>query len=75
MLWCKRGTVVIGTLELLQIPIVGPVRRRVNPGILPACKAQCVYCTDKAITFSGSVYPWLRYGINIALVQTLYRAD
>ena len=56
MLWFERGTVVIETFGVSQIPIIGLIRRRVNPGILPARKAQCVYCTDKAITFLTSVY-------------------
>ena len=48
---------VIETLEVSQIAIVGPVRRRMNPGTFPANKTQCVYYTDKVITFLGSPYP------------------
>ena len=46
-----------------------------NPENLQARKAQCVYCTDEAITFLGSAQPQLAFDINIALVQTRYRGD
>ena len=57
MLRFERGTVVIETLEASQISTVGPIQRRVKPGILPSRQAQCVYFTDKAITFLGSANP------------------
>ena len=75
MLWWKRGTVVIVNLKVSQTPIVGPIRSRMNPGTFPARKAECVYCSDKAITFFGSAYPLLRVDINIDLVQIRYRGD
>ena len=40
-----------------------------------ARKAQCVYCTDEAITFLGSAEQQLPFDINFALVQTRYRVD
>ena len=46
-----------------------------NPGNLQVRKAQCVYCTDEAITLLGSAQPQLPFEINIALVQTRYRWD
>ena len=75
MLRLERGTVVTETLGFSQIPIVGSIQRRVNSGTLPARKAQCVYCSDKAITFLGSAFPKLRFGINIAFVRMQYRGD
>ena len=66
---------VIESLELSQISIVGPVRRIMNTGTLPARKAQCVYCTEKVSTFFGSPYPQLPFDIIIALVHTRYRGD
>ena len=48
---------MIDTFEVSQIPIVGPIQKGMNPGNLPAGKAQCVYCTDKAITFLAPAYP------------------
>ena len=57
MLWFGRCTVVIETLEVSQIPIVGPILRFVTPGTLPAHYAVCVYCTDEAITILGYAYP------------------
>ena len=57
LVWFERGTVVIESLEDSQIPIVGPLWRFLTQGILPARQAQCVDCTDKAITFLGSAYP------------------
>ena len=73
LLWCKHGTDVIDSVEVSLISIVGPIRRCMNPGNLPARKAQCVYCTDEAITFLGSAERQLPFDINIALVQTRYR--
>ena len=66
---------MIDSLELSQISIVGPIRRCMKPGSLPAHIAQCVYCTEWAITFLGSPYPQLLFDINIALVQTRYHGD
>ena len=57
LLWFERGTVVIETLEVYQIPIVDPIPRFVTPSTLPASHAECVYCTDEAITIIGYAYP------------------
>ena len=51
------------------------IRRCMNPGSFRACSGQCVYCTDKALTFLGSAYPLLPFDINIDLVQTRYHCD
>ena len=66
---------VIDSLELSQISIGRPMRQCMNPGSLSTRIAQCVSCTDKAITFLSSAYPQLPFDINIALVQTRYRGD
>ena len=62
-------------LEVYQISVFGPIRRWKKPGNLADHDAQCVYCTEKAITFLGSVYPMLPFDIDIALAQTLYHCD
>ena len=57
LLWCKHGTIVIESFELYQITIFGPIRRCMKSGDLVDRDAQCVYCTEKAITFLFSPYP------------------
>ena len=46
-----------------------------TPGITNARDAQCVYCTNEAITFLGSAGPQLPFGMNIGLVQIQNRFD
>ena len=66
---------VIESFKIFEISIVGLVRRRTKPGDLKNRDPQCVYCTKKAITFLGSPYPQLPFGVNFALVQTRYHGD
>ena len=58
----------ISGLVLSQVSIVGTIRPRLNPSIWKARNGLCVYCTEKAITFSSS-------DINIALVQIRCHGD
>ena len=62
----------IESFEISEISIVEPIRRWTKPDDLPSHDAQCVYSTEKAITFLGSPYPQLPFIVNIALVQTRY---
>ena len=45
---------------------------RTKPRSLPGHNAQCVYCTERAITFLDSPYPQLPFGMNIPLVRMRY---
>ena len=58
--------------EFIQISIVRLLRPCLKPGSWKARNGQCVYYTDKVITFLSSPYPYLPFDINIALVQTRY---
>ena len=59
--------------EFPQISIFGPVRRCMKPGSLRPHTGKCAFCTDTPITFLGSPFPQLPFGITIAMVQTPYR--
>ena len=61
--------------EFIQISIVRLLRPCLKPGSWKARHGQCVYYTDKVITFLSSAYPYLPFDINIALVQTRYHRD
>ena len=59
------------TSKIPKFPF-SPYKRCIKPSYSTGSNAQCVYCTDKAITFFGSQYTQQIFGINIALVQRRY---
>ena len=54
---CNYGTVVIDSLEVSQYVRCHPYMAVRATGNIKAREAQCVCCTDEAITFSGSAGP------------------
>ena len=63
-----------GSPEFAQISIDGVVRDCTRRGSLLARPRRCPFCIKSWFAFSGSPATWLSFHMQLALVQTLYRA-
>ena len=75
LLWCKHGTIAIGSPEISEICIVGPILRYMNAGNLNPRRGLYPFCTNPTIIFLFSASLKLPIDINIVLVQTRYHGD
>ena len=75
LLWCKHGTMAIGSPELSEFCIIGTIWRYMNAGSLKSRKPLYPYCTKSRIIFLGSPSQKLPFDMIIALVQTRYHGD
>ena len=65
----------IGSPEVSEIYIVGPIWRYMNEGNLKPSRSLYPFCTNSRLLFLDSASLKLPFDINIALVQTRYHAD
>ena len=65
----------IGSPEVSEICILGPIRRYMNAGNLKPRKGLYPFCTNPRIIFIGTTSVKVSFDINIALVQTRYHDD
>ena len=66
---------VIGSLEVSEVCIVGPIWRYMNAGNLKPRRGLYPFCTNPRIIFSCSAFLKLPFDISIDLVQTWYHGD
>ena len=72
---CKHGIMAIGSSEVSETCIVGPIWRYMNAGDLKPSRSLYPFCTNQRIIFLDSTSLKLPFDINIVLVQTRYHAD
>ena len=65
----------IGSPEISEFCIVGPIRRYLNAGSLQPRRNLYPFCTKSRIIFLGSSSLKLPFHMIIALVQTRYHGD
>ena len=65
----------IGSPEVSEIYIVGPIWRYMNEGNLKQRRSLYPFCTDPRIMFLCSASLKLPFDINIVLVQARYHGD
>ena len=75
MFWCKHGTMAIGSPEVSEICIVGPIWRNMNASNLKPRSGLYTFCTNLMIIFMCFASLKLPFDINIVLVQTRYHGD
>ena len=65
----------IGSPEISEFYIVGPIGRYLNAGSLQPRRDLYPFCSNSRIIFLGSLSLLLRFDMIIALVQTRYHGD
>ena len=65
----------IGSPEISEDCIVGPIWRYMNADNLKQCRGLYPFCTDTRIIFLESASLKLPFDVNISLVQTRYYGD